>query len=149
MGLFGNLKEKLTGGASRISGKTDLLEGICAACALVAAADGDISDDEVASALDALKDHDTIGAAFKEHEIESAADKQLGRAKKGNAGRLGLRRELQEAKAKNAFEDMEMLMMIAIDVAAASGAVEPAERKVLIEIGKIVGVPAESYLPAA
>ena len=72
--MFGKLKEKLTGGASRLNGKTDLLEGICAACVLVGAADGDLSDDEAAIALDRLVNHETLSVAFSATMIEAAFD---------------------------------------------------------------------------
>ncbi|HBG51922.1 MAG TPA: TerB, partial [Gammaproteobacteria bacterium] len=52
--MLGRLKDKLTGASKRLSGKTDLLEGIAAACVLVAAADGTIDDGEVDTMLKAL-----------------------------------------------------------------------------------------------
>lgn len=45
--MFGFVKERLAGAASRFSGKTDLLEATCAAIALVSSADGDIEDAEM------------------------------------------------------------------------------------------------------
>lgn len=67
--MFGKLKEKLTGGAARLNGKTDLLEAICAGCVLVGAADGDLSDDEAMVALDRLTNHDTLSKAFTATQI--------------------------------------------------------------------------------
>ena len=52
--MFAKFMEKLAGGSKKLSGKTDLLEGICAMAALVDCADGDIADDEVEAALNAL-----------------------------------------------------------------------------------------------
>lgn len=144
--MFGKLKEKLMGGASRISGKTDLLEGVCAGLALVIYADGSAGDDEIASGLSSLENHETISVAFKANEIEQAFNKQLNRAKGGMAGRLALKRELAEAKDKNTFEDMEMLLMIVIDAAAAEGGLDEKEKTVIREIGKTIGVTADSYL---
>jgi tellurite resistance protein TerB len=144
--MFGKLKEKLTGGASRLNGKTDLLEGICAACVLVGAADGDLSDDEAAVALDRLVNHETLSVAFSATQIEAAFDKQAKRAKSGMSGRLGLRREVEEVKAKSSSEDCEMLLVIAIDVASADGDIGPKEMGVLRTIGQAMGLAPERYL---
>jgi tellurite resistance protein TerB len=144
--MFGKLKEKLTGGASRLNGKTDLLEGICAACVLVGAADGDLSDDEAAIALDRLVNHETLSVAFSATQIEAAFDKQAKRAKSGMSGRLGLRREVEEVKAKSSSEDCEMLLVIAIDVASADGDIGPKEMGVLRTIGQAMGLAPERYL---
>lgn len=144
--MFGKMKEKLLGGASRLNGKTDLLEGICAACVLVGAADGDLSDDEAAVALDRLLNHETLSVAFSATQIEAAFDKQAKRAKSGMSGRLALRREVEEVKSKSSAEDCEMLLVIAIDVAAADGDIGPKEMGILRTIGQAMGLAPERYL---
>lgn len=144
--MFGKLKEKLTGGASRLNGKTDLLEGICAACVMVGAADGDFSDDEAAVALDRLLNHETISVAFSATQIEAAFDKQAKRAKSGMSGRLALRREVEDVKAKSSSEDCEMLLVIAIDVASADGDIGAKEMGALRTIGQAMGLAPERYL---
>lgn len=144
--MFGKLKEKLSGGASRLNGKTDLLEGICAACVLVGAADGDFSDDEASTALDRLLNHETLSVAFTATQIEAAFDKQVKRAKSGMSGRLGLRREVEEVKSKSTADDCEMLLVIAIDVAAADGDVGQKEMNALRSIGQAVGLDPARYL---
>ena len=144
--MFGMLKDKLTGGAARLNGKMDLLEGICAACVLVGAADGDLSDDEGATALDRLMSHETLSKAFTGTQIEAAFDKQAKRAKSGMSGRLALRREVEEVKGKSSADDCEMLLVIAIDVAAADGDIGPKEMGVLRTIGQAMGLTVERYL---
>lgn len=144
--MFAKLKERLTGGASKLSGKTDLLEGICAMAALVAYADGELEDSEVEATLDALTTHATLSTAFTSSQIEQALDKQLKRAKGGMAGKLALKREIQEAKDKNATDELEMALMIAIDVSMADGEMEPAEKVVLEDLAKRLGFSLSSYL---
>lgn len=144
--MFGMLKDKLTGGAARLNGKMDLLEGICAACVLVGAADGDLSDDEGATALDRLMNHETLSKAFTGTQIEGAFDKQAKRAKSGMSGRLALRREVEDVKAKSSAEDCEMLLVIAIDVAAADGDIGPKEMAALRTIGQAMGLTVDRYL---
>lgn len=144
--MFGKLKERLTGGAQRLNGKTDLLEGICAACVLTGSADGDFSDDEAMTALDRLQNHDTISAAFSPTQIEQAFDKQAKRAKSGMSGKLGLRREIEEVRAKATEEDCEMLLVIALDVALAAGDISAAERNALDKVAQAVGLSVDRYL---
>ena len=144
--MFGKLKEKLAGASNRLNGKTDLLEGICAAAVLTAAADGDLSDDEGAVALDRLLNHEAISVSFSATQIETAFDKQVKRAKQGMSGRLGLRREVEEVKAKSTTEDCEMLLMIAIDVAAADGDIGAKEMGALKTIGQALGLDPARYL---
>lgn len=137
--MLGFLKEKLKGGSDRLSGKSDLLEAACAMCVLVAAADGDFADDEAATALDRLTQHETLSKAFSTSQIEAAFDKQAKRVRQGISGKLGLKREVEEAKSKSTAEDREMLFAIACDVAAADGSVGDKELRVLREIGVSLG----------
>lgn len=144
--MFGKLKEKLTGGAARLNGKTDLLEAICAGCVLVGAADGDLSDDEAMIALDRLTNHDTLSKAFTATQIETAFDKQAKRAKSGMSGRLALRKEIEEARNKSTADDLEMLLVICIDVAGADGEIGTKEMTALKTIGQAVSLAPERYL---
>lgn len=144
--MFGKLKEKLTGGAARLNGKMDLLEGICAACVLVGAADGDLSDDEGATALERLLGHETLSKSFTATQIEAAFDKQAKRAKSGMSGRLALRREVEDVKGKSSADDCEMLLVIAIDVASADGDIGAKEMGMLRTVGQAVGISPERYL---
>jgi len=144
--MFGKLKEKLSGGANRLNGKTDLLEGICAGIVLVAAADGDLSDDEAAVGLDRLLNHETLSVAFSATQIETAFDKQVKRAKQGMSGRIALRREIEDVKSKSTADDCEMLLVIAIDVAGADGSIGDKEMAALRTIGQAVGIEPSRYL---
>lgn len=146
--MFSKLKEKLTGGASRLSGKTDLMEAIAAACVLVAAADGDLEDSEFEATLNSLMNHETLSKAFKASEIERTVDAMWKRASGGQAGRLGLKREIEQAKSKSTTEDLEMLLVIAIDVSMSDGEMEPQERKVLDGIATSLGLNLRTYLDA-
>ena len=138
--MFGKLKEKLSGGAQRMTGRADLLEAVCAACALVAAADGNIEDSEVAQIAKSLSSHPVLSAAFSPREIEAVIDKMLSRAQAGRAGRAGLLKEIEEAKSKSDSNDLEMIVLIALDVADADGDLGDAEKKVVETIGRTLGV---------
>lgn len=142
------LKEKLAGGASRMSGKTDLLEATCAACALVAAADGDIEDEEVMQTIEQLTSHPTLSVAFQQSQIEQVANTMFKRAKQGLTGRVGLMKEIEEAKGKSTSDDLELILAIAIDVSRSDGEIEPAEQKVLEKIAATLRLDLRSYLAA-
>lgn len=146
--MFGFLKEKLSGGASRLSGKTDLLEATCAACALIAAADGDIEDEEVMATIEQLTSHPTLSAAFQQSQIEQIANAMFKRAKGGLTGRVGLMKEIEQAKGKSTSDDLELILAIAIDISRADGEIEPAELKVLEKIAATLRLDLRSYLNA-
>lgn len=142
------LKEKLSGGASRLSGKTDLLEATCAACALVAAADGDIEDEEVMQTVEQLTNHPTLSQAFQQSQIEQTANNMFKRAKGGLTGRVGLMKEIEEAKGRSTADDLELVLAIAIDVSRSDGEIEPAEQKVLEKIAATLRLDLRTYLAA-
>ncbi|MBU9710136.1 tellurite resistance TerB family protein [Paenibacillus sp. AK121] len=137
--MLGFLKEKIAGGAKRLNGRADLLEAACAACVLVGAADGNLDVDEAGVALDRLLSHDTLSKAFTGTHIEAAFDKQAKRAKAGISGRVGLKREVEEARAKSTAEDLEMVFVIVIDVAGADGQIGDKEMKALRDLGQTLG----------
>ena len=147
--MFARLKEKLAGAASRMSGRTDLLEATCAACALTAAADGDIADSEVGAIMDALTNHPTLSVAFKASQIEQCADGMLKRAKGGLMGRRGLQKEIEQAVGKSTADDLELILCVAIDVSRSDGqGVGAEEQKVLGNIATTLRLDLRSYLNA-
>ena len=147
--MFGIFKEKMKGAASRMSGRTDLLEATCAACALTASADGDIKDNEVTAMIEGLTNHPTLSAAFKPSQIEQCADGMLKRAKGGLMGRRGLQKEIEQAVGKSTSDDLELILCIAIDLARADGeGVGAEEMKVLGGIATTLRLDLRSYLNA-
>lgn len=141
-------KEKLAGAVSRLSGKTDLLEATCAACALVAAADGDIEDEELAATLEALQAHPTLSEAFGSSQIEACANTMFKRVKGGAMGRIGLMKEIEEARAKSSSDDIELVLAVAIDVSRSDGEMEPQEMAVLSKIATALRLDLKTYLAA-
>ena len=72
--------------------------------------------------------------------------KQAKRAKAGMSGRLSLRKEVEEARNKSTADELEMLLVICIDVAAADGEVGQKEMTALKTIGQAVGLDPARYL---
>jgi tellurite resistance protein len=141
MGLLSAFKSKLSGAAQKYSGRTDFLEAVCAASSLVAAADGNIDDNEVGAAIDAVKSNKIISEAFDARTIEATMDKMLGRAK-GRVGRNELKKELADI-AKD-FEMSETVLLTALEVAD-SGGISADEKKILQDIAGILGLDLSKY----
>jgi tellurite resistance protein TerB len=146
--MFKMFKEKLAGAASRFSGKTDLLEATCAACALVAAADGDIEDAELVTTLEALTNHPTLSTAFSSSLIEATANAMFKRAKGGAMGRIGLMKEIEECRSRSTADDIELVLAVAIDVSRSDGEMENAEQAVLSKIATALRLDLRTFLAA-
>lgn len=137
--FFSKLKEKLSGAGKLLSGRKDALEAVCAAAALVAAADGEISDKEIETAKKVVVNNATLGAAYKAGEIDKCIDAMLKRAQGGRSGRLGLYKEIDDiASAAEALR--EVVLACAVDIAEADGKTGPEEQKALQEIAKRVSI---------
>ena len=140
---FNFLKKLGNDAANRFSGKTDLLEAVCAGAALVAYADGNCSDDEVATALSSVKDHPGLSAAFDDRTIENTLETIFGRAKNSRISRAGLYKEIEDV-ANNA-ESADVVMMAVLDVADNNG-IEEQEMAVLRTIASKLRVNLSNYL---
>lgn len=141
--LFNKLKNKLSGSVNKYAGKTDFLEAVCASAALVAAADGDIKEDEIKTTVAVVSSNPTLLAAFKPTAIEKTVETMLTRAKAGMTGRIGLYKEIEQVASDN--EMAETVFLCAMDVAAADGEVGDKEQKVLNEVAKRLGLNASNY----
>ncbi len=144
--MFGALKQKLAGSVNKYSGKKDFLEAVCAASALVAAAEGDIDDKEVAAAIKAITANAALSSAFTSREIEGTASLMFDRAV-GRAGKVGLHREIDDVINNNKSDkDMpEIILCTALDVADSDGSIGDAERNVLGKIASQLGLKLADY----
>lgn len=143
--MFGMLKEKLGGAVSRLSGKTDLLEGIVAGAILVSAADGEIESEEIAVLVEALCANETLSKSFTDTQITGVVDKMVKKASPNAAGKIGmvgkisLEREVAEVKSKSSTDDLELMLAVLVDVASSDGEIEPAEKVVVNKIAAKLG----------
>lgn len=142
--LLKKWKDKLTGSVKKLSGRKDFLEAVCAGCALVAAADGEISDDEIKAATKAVTSNPTLTAAFKPGDIDKTIDGMLKRAQSGRSGRMGLYKEIDDLAAD--AEMGEMVYLVALDVAEADGSIGDKEKEVLSNIAKKFGINEKAML---
>lgn len=143
--MFGMLKEKLGGAVNRLSGKTDLLEGIAAGAILVSAADGEIESEEIAVLVEALCANETLAKSFTDTQITGVVDKMVKKASPNAAGKIGmvgkiaLEREVAEVKSKSSTDDLELMLAVLVDVASSDGEIEPAEKVVVNKIAAKLG----------
>lgn len=141
--MFKGLKDKLTGGAKRLSGRTDLLEAVCSGAALVAAADGTIDDDEIEATIKAVTSNETLNTAFGANEINGCIERMIDRANGGRVGKMGLFKEIDDIAGNS--EDGEIVLLTAMDIADADGDVSPEETAILEKIAGRVGLKLANY----
>lgn len=142
--MFGALKKAFGAGAREVkanySENKDYLEAVCAASALVAFADGELEDGERSKVVSVLANHPVLGKMYDRNAIEATADTMFKRAKDAS-GRQSLARELDDIKGRADGAQMsEDVYLIAVDVSAADGEVEPEEKVALEKIAKRLGV---------
>lgn len=141
--MFSKLKERFAGSVSKYSGRKDFLEAVCAAAALVAFADGDASDEEIASTIKSIAANAQLAGAFSTREIEATAEAMLRRAQGGRVGRNGLYSEIEDIKSDAAMA--ETVLLTALDVAD-SGGIDDKEMAILREVAKRLSLSIDKYL---
>jgi tellurite resistance protein TerB len=145
--MFGKIfGKKAEAAVQKFSGRTDFLEAVCAASALIAAADGEIEDSEVKATIKAVKANKSLATGFDQTAIETSINKMLERAAGGRVGRMGLWEEIREI-AKDA-ELAQGVVLAALDVAEGDGEIEPAEKAVLDRLAKELSVDLTRLLAA-
>lgn len=147
--MFGALKKAFGAGAREVqanySQNKDYLEAVCAASALVAFADGELEEVEKSKVISLLSNHSTLGKMYDRPTIENTAEVMFKRAK-DSSGRQSLARELDDIKGRADGKQMaEDVYLIAVDVSAADGEVEPEEKVVLEKIAKRLGVDPNDF----
>lgn len=141
--MFNKLKNAFAGKVNKYSGKKDFLEAVCAACALVSAADGELEDAEIVQTIKGISSNPQLAGAFPSREIEQTADAMCKRAQGGRVGRAGLFKELEDIASDK--EMAETVLLTALDVADSDGQIEPEEQKVLEKIAQTFGLSLASY----
>lgn len=143
------LKKAFKAGATEVSAaygeNKDFLEAVCAAVALVSAADGDIEESERRKALSIITNHSTLGKLYKQNDIETTCERMFKLAKDAS-GRQQLARELDDIKGRaNGAQMADDVYLVALDIANADGEVEPQEEVVLKKIAARMGVDASRF----
>lgn len=144
--MLGFLKSKAASSVQKFSGQTDFLEAVCAAAALIAAADGEIEDSEVTATKKAVMANKALADGFDNRTIDATIDRMLDRAGGGRVGRAGLWKEIEEAASKP--EMAEAILCTALDVAEGDGEIEPQEKVVLEKLAKTLRVDLDRLMAA-
>jgi tellurite resistance protein len=140
MGILGNMfKGRAKDAINAFSGNKDFLEGLCAGCALTAAAEGGIDDAEYDAALGVMRANTAIAAAFSSSEMEQCFGKMT--PKTGTrSGKAELKNEIRQVIERDKTGQMGMAIILAcLDVADAGGISAP-EEAVMREIAGICNV---------
>lgn len=141
------LAETISDAHKRFDGRTDVLEGMCAAIVRLAIADGEVEESEIMKGLELMTKHAVIGTAFSATQIEACLMKMNAHANNGFSGKLALKTEFNEMIAKLSTEDREPVGMLLLDVAFADGELEAAEEPVLNDMFTALGLKSyKSYL---
>lgn len=143
MGLFDKLKSTFTGQVNKFSGQKDFLEAVCAGAALVASADGSVSDDEIANTTKSVVANPSLAGAFSTREIETTIETMMRRAAGGRVGRQGLTREIEEIAGD--ADKAQTVFLTVLDVAEGDGTVDPAEQKVIDNIASLLRIDASKF----
>lgn len=142
--FFKKAKKALEEKSNRLQGRTDLLEAVCASAALVANADGDISDAEVDATVKAVKANTALSAAFQQSEIDKNINNALKVVAGGRVGQRQLMKEIEDISGN--ADDCEIIILTALDIAEADGEICDDEMKVLKKIGDALGQNVESFI---
>lgn len=147
--MFSALKKAFGAGAREIKAEygenRDFLEAVCAASALVAAADGDIEEVERRKVVSIVSNHPTLSKVYQSNVIEATAETMFKRAKDAS-GRQSLAREMDDIKGRPDGAQMaEDVYLIALDIAGSDGEIEPAEDAVLKKIAARLGIDATKF----
>jgi tellurite resistance protein TerB len=124
----------------------DLMQAICAGCLLISSADGEIEKSETESLEKLLRANPAM--SHFGNEISETIGRFTEMLSAGSAlARVKIMREI--ADIKNVPADAEEAFACMVDVAQSDGEVEPAELKVLTDIGRTLNVRLSDFGIAA
>jgi tellurite resistance protein TerB len=140
-GLFKKKGKEALAEIKRMENK-DLAEGLVGACLLVAAADGEIEQEEILSLNKQLEAHPALAGYGP--EIGKMVDKFSKMLDAGFLiGKTQIMREIKDCTHDD--HEAEDIFVAAITIAQADGEVEPQELVILKEIGRTLGLNLASY----
>lgn len=137
--MFGLFKGKAKDAINQFSGNKDFLEGLCAGCALTAAAEGGIDDAEYDKTLTVIRSNTAIAAAFSSTEIESVFGRMSPKTST-RSGKSELKNEIREVIARDKTGQMGQAIVLACLDVADEGGISDAEVAVMRDIASICNV---------
>lgn len=135
--MFGNIfKGRAKEAINAFSGNRDFLEGMAAGCALTAAAEGGIDDQEYDATLLVIKSNSAIAAGFGISEIESVFGRMAPKTAT-RSGKAELKEEIRQVIERDKTGKMGQAIVLACLDVADSGGIGAEEEKVMREIAAI------------
>jgi len=140
MGLLGNMfKGNAKEAINKFAGNTDYLEGMAAACALTAAAEGGIDDAEFEKTLTVIRSNTAISSAFTLQQIESTFSRMTPKTAT-RSGKSELKAEIAQVIARDKTGEMGKAILLACLDVADEGGIGPQEETVMRSIADICNV---------
>ncbi len=143
--MFGSIFKKLTGNAQALansalgSSDKDVMEAMMASCALVAYADGDVSDEEIAQTIAQIEGSDQLaGMADEAKEVFMKYVKRLETT--GRMAKMELMKEIGDITSDITDDNRIRVVIMGIEVADAENGIDDTEMKVLEQIAKKLDV---------
>ena len=138
--MFGAMfKGKAKSAIQQFSGNKDFLEGMCAGCALTAAAEGGIDDKEYDKTLTVIRNNTAISAGFGSGEIESVFGKMAPKTAT-RSGKAELKNEIRQVIERDKTGTMGTAIVLACLDVADEGGISDAEVAVMRDIATICNV---------
>lgn len=134
-GLKGRAKDAV----QAFSGNKDFLEGMCAGCALTAAAEGGIDDAEYDKTLMVIRSNTAIAAGFGSGEIEQVFGR-LAPKTATRSGKAELKEEIRQVVNRDKSGQMGTAIVLACLDVADEGGISEAEVAVMKDVAGICGV---------
>jgi tellurite resistance protein len=139
VGLFSFGKSKVAEQVNLFSGNSDYLEGLCSATALVAAAEGGISDEEYDKSLSVIRSNSAISAAFQGSQIEQCFSKMTPKTAT-RSGKAELKEEIRQVIARDKTGKMGQAIVYAMLDVADEGGISGPEEAIMRDIAAICNV---------
>jgi len=149
MGLLDGLKKAFTSAVNELNANyskdDDFLKAVCASCALIANADGNIEDSERKAAIDVLTGHEQFSKLYTTAQVSAMLNHSLDQSKT-TTGKQELSRALMRVLEKpDSVQMAEDVYAVAKDVASV-GDIGPEEEVVLGKIAKLLRVDTSKFL---
>lgn len=143
--LFGKKAGEARANLKKIENR-NLLEAICAGAVLVMAADGEIEKAETIALEQIIRANDSVSHFGAEIQTTIQKFTEMVNAG-GTTAKIKIMREIGDIK--NVPSEAEEAFAVMVDIALADGEIEPAESKVLANIGRALGLRLEDFGVAA
>ena len=151
MGIFNKVRDAVTKGRKAFAEQVDnyknqeFKQAVMGICALIAAADGNVSSEEQQTVLDAIEMLPEF-ASFDKVELVQIFNSHCDKIQRNSTfGKIGVLADVKKLR-QNRPEQADMAVTIGVAVANADGDFDKDEQSAVRDICKELGLRAENYL---